>query len=216
MKLSFQNDVVSFSAETPEEQQICELLCAADGHVFQLHATSARGLAFSEIGPEDDARRKPLNIVHSIEPRFAPISNLAHTPFALEGLQFASVEGFWQGLKTADPRQRRAIAKLSGAEAKETGSGISQPHDFDYGGAKIVAGSPEHWALMRTACSAKFEQNGDARVALLATGERWLTHRVRRDSRTIPGAIMADIWMQIRARLQESVATGDSSGRRPD
>lgn len=208
MKLSFQNNVIGLSAETSAEQEICALLCAADSHVFQLHAASTKGIAFSEIGPEADARRAPLNIVRTIEPRFAPISNLALTPFALDGEPYASIEGFWQGLKTASPSQRRAFARLSGAEAKERGGDVSQPPAFDYGGASIAAGSPEHWALMRKACEAKFTQHGDARAALLATGERWLTHKVRRDSRTIPGVIMADIWMQIRARLRDEVQTG--------
>ncbi|MBL0022852.1 MAG: hypothetical protein IPP23_11665, partial [Sphingomonadales bacterium] len=80
MKISFRNNVIGLSAESPEERAICALLAAADGHVFQLHAATDRGIAFSEIGPEDDARRAPLNIVQSIAPRFAPISNLAHTP----------------------------------------------------------------------------------------------------------------------------------------
>ena len=56
---------------------------------------------------------------------------------------------------------------------------------------------------MRRACEAKFAQHEGARTALLNTGERWLTHRTRKDSRTIPGAIMADIWMRIRARLHD-------------
>ncbi len=205
MKLSFQNNVIGLSAETPAELEICAMLSAADGYVFQLHAASERGMAFSEIGPEEDARRAPLNIVRSIEPRFAPISNLAFTPFDLDGEHYASIEGFWQGLKTADPAQRQSLARLSGAEAKDRGGDINQPPTFDYGGASIVTGSPEHWALMRKACEAKFTQDCDARAALLATGERWLTHKVRRDSRTIPGVIMADIWMRIRDRLRDEL-----------
>ncbi len=55
---------------------------------------------------------------------------------------------------------------------------------------------------MARACRAKFAQHPGARAALLATGERPLTHRVRRDSLTIPGALMADIWMQLRKRLR--------------
>lgn len=109
MKLSFRNNVVGLSAETPEEEAICAQLCAADGHVFKLHATSERGMAFSTIGPEDEARRAPLNIVQSIAPRFAPISNLAHTPFVLDGLDYASIEGFWQGLKTDDPDRKSVV-----------------------------------------------------------------------------------------------------------
>lgn len=79
MKLSLRNNVIGLSAETSDEQEICELLTLADGYVFRLHASSARGMALSMIGPEEDARRAPLNIVQSIAPRFAPISNLAHT-----------------------------------------------------------------------------------------------------------------------------------------
>jgi predicted NAD-dependent protein-ADP-ribosyltransferase YbiA (DUF1768 family) len=206
MKLSFRNNVIGLSAETPEEQEICALLSATDGHIFQLHAATDRGMAFSEIGPEEEARRAPLNIVRTIEPRFAPISNLAHTPFVLDDLPYASIEGFWQGLKTAEPQQRQKFAKLSGAEAKAKGSEISQPPAVLYGGTTIHAGSPEHWVLMRKACEAKFTQNRAAREALLATGDRWLTHKVRRDSRTIPGAIMADIWMGLRAKLQDETA----------
>jgi predicted NAD-dependent protein-ADP-ribosyltransferase YbiA (DUF1768 family) len=206
MKISFRNNVIGLSAESPEERAICALLEAADCHVFQLHAATERGIAFSEIGPEEDARRAPLNIVQSIAPRFAPISNLAHTPFELGGQHYASIEGFWQGLKRLDPVERRCMAKLWGGEAKERGGSVVQPVEFTYEGVVVTAGSPEHWALMRAACQAKFTQHDEARTALLATGERWLTHKVRRDSRTIPGAIMADIWMRIRARLQDEEA----------
>ena len=203
MKLSFRNNVVGLSAETPEEEEVCNRLNAADGHVFQLHATSGRGIAFSTIGPEDDARRSPLNILQKMEPRFAPISNLAHTPFVFDGVNYASIEGFWQGMKVIEPEQRKAMATLFGGEAKGRGGAIRWPVTFPYGEEIIATGSPEHWALMRAACLAKFTQNGKAREALLATGERWLTHKVRKDSRTIPGVIMADIWMHIRARLRE-------------
>ncbi len=207
MKLTFQNEVIGLSAETPQEVEICALLAVADGHIFQLHASSGRGMAFSMIGPEDSARRASLNIVQSIAPRFAPISNLAHTPFEFEGQHYASIEGFWQGLKRAEPGQRRAMAKFWGREAKHIGGSVDQPLEFDWQGVTIAAGSPEHWALMRAACMAKFSQHDVARTALLATEERWLTHKVRRDSRTIPGAIMADIWMRIRARLQDEAAS---------
>ena len=43
----------------------------------------------------------------------------------------------------------------------------------------------------------------EAREALLSTKNRPLVHRMRRDSKTIPGVIMADIWMRIRADLRE-------------
>ena len=45
-------------------------------------------------------------------------------------------------------------------------------------------------------------------AVLLSTGERPLMHRTRRDSRTIPGVVMADIWMRIRDGLKVA-KTGD-------
>ncbi len=206
MKLSFRNDVLGLAAETEAEREICALLGAADLHVFQLHCTSDRGFAFTELGPPADALREPLNITHAVEARFRPISNLARTPFELDGQPYASIEGFWQGLKVPDLPGRRRLAKLSGPEAMEAGKSAGQPTDFAYGSETVLAGSPEHWQLMRMACEAKFNQNAEARAALLASGQRWLTHKVRRDSRTIPGAIMAQIWMDLRRKLQEGPA----------
>jgi hypothetical protein len=76
-----------------------------------------------------------------------------------------------------------------------------------YGGEDIVVGTWAHWRLMERACRAKFEQNAEARAALLATGERPLTHILPHDSKSIPGAIMADIWMRIRKSLQRQMAS---------
>lgn len=202
MKLSFQNNVLGLSAETEVEREICALLMAADRYIFQLHSASDRGFSLAELGPEDDALRAPLNITHAAPVQFQPISNLALTPFEIEGQHYASIEGFWQGLKFAEPVERRRVAKLSGPAAREAGKAAGQPVSFEVAGQSVVAGSPEHWQLMRQACAAKFAQHAGARSALLATGQRWLTHRVRRDSRTIPGAIMAQIWMDLRGKLR--------------
>jgi len=57
---------------------------------------------------------------------------------------------------------------------------------------------------MERACRVKFEHNADASAALLSTGDRPLTHIVRRDSKTIPGVIMAQIWMRIRKDLRRA------------
>ena len=201
MKLSFDNNVVGLSAETDEEREICALLSAADGHVFQLHCTSERGFGLTELGPHADACREPLNITRTVAPPFQAISNLAHTRFELDGEAYASVEGFWQGLKFADAAVRRRVAKLWGPEAKAAGDAAGQPASFEFDCETVGAGSPEHWGLMRRACDAKFTQNAEAAAALKATGQRWLTHKTRRDSRTIPGAIMAQIWMDLRSGL---------------
>jgi hypothetical protein len=67
---------------------------------------------------------------------------------------------------------------------------------------------------MRAACHAKFTQNDRARRALLSTGDRPLTHRMKRDSETIPGVVMADVWMRIRARLRGAREAKESPSER--
>ena len=47
-------------------------------------------------------------------------------------------------------------------------------------------------------------------TALVGTGDRPLMHKTRRDSRTIPGVVMADIWMRIRRTLAKG---GDEVGK---
>ena len=54
---------------------------------------------------------------------------------------------------------------------------------------------------MLRACWAKFTQSEPHRRALLATLPHRIEHRTKPDSRAIPGVVMADIWMRIRAAL---------------
>ncbi len=131
------------------------------------------------------------------------ISNLAETSFELDGRGYASVEGFWQGLKFPSAADRRRIAGLHGGAAKRAGEEAIPAEHFKYEGQKIVPGTHAHWKLMERACWAKFTQDEAAREALLATLPRPLTHVMRKDSTTIPGAIMAEIWTKIRKRLAE-------------
>jgi hypothetical protein len=72
---------------------------------------------------------------------------------------------------------------------------------FDYRGRIVRVGTADHWDLMKAACEAKFAQDVAARAALVATGSRPLTHRTRKDSRTIPGVVRAEIWMRTRRRI---------------
>ena len=102
-----------------------------------------------------------------------------------------------------------ALADMTKLEAIEFGhgqkarprKGTTERDSFTYDGETFARAGPAHRALMQEACRAKFAQNLEAREALLATGDRPLTHRPRRDSTTIPGALIADIWMRVRAAL---------------
>ena len=135
------------------------------------------------------------------DPAIRLISNFGHTPFELDGLQYASVEAFWQGLKFTDEARRREIAPLHGNQARQAGFDAPDSATLEYGGRTVRVGTSEHWHLMLLACRAKFTQHAEARRALLATTERPLAHKTRKDSRTIPGVVMADIWMRVRRSL---------------
>jgi predicted NAD-dependent protein-ADP-ribosyltransferase YbiA (DUF1768 family) len=176
-------------------------LGAHDGHVFKLRAIPG-GALFHGLGEEDEARRTPINITSRAPGLFRLISNFAHTPFVLDSLAYASVEAFWQGLKFPDKAKRCEIASLYGAAAKDAGFRAPASDVIAHNDTVIRVGTWDHWQLMRRACEAKFEQHADARAALVSTGGRPLVHQMRRDSRTIPGVIMAEIWMGCRARLR--------------
>lgn len=205
MRVMFKDGLIILCAETDDERQTLNIVAAKSAdHVFHLHAPTDKGLALHDLGSRADACGEPINIVSTMkDQQWAPISNLAKTPFTLNRRPFASIEGFWQGLKFSSEDDRARVAALHGQDAKGAAAGLPEAATIDYEGRLIPVGRSEHWALMHEACLAKFTQNKLARRALLATGRRPLQHRVRRDSLTIPGVIMADIWMQIRARLQE-------------
>jgi len=205
MHVQFKQGLIIVVAETDDDRAELSQFAAGHGdHVFHMRSQSDDGFALHDIGPREDACREPINVFSGMgDPRFEPIGNLAHTPFELNGRAYASVEGFWQGLKVDSDSDRSRIAALFGSEAKSAVKGAVERATIIYEGATIRVGRPEHWDLMRQACAAKFTQNERARNALLATGHRPLLHQVRRDSQTIPGVVMADIWMRIRASLRD-------------
>lgn len=172
------------------------------GRLFRFTNTGT-GLQFFDMGLEEIVCNKPINITSHTPAPLGLISNFARTPFHLDGLEYVSVEGFWQSLKFDGTEERIRAAGLSGSEAKRAATGVEQRDVFDYGGEQIRTGTWGHWQLMRRACMAKFEQNEDARSVLLSTGDRPLAHKVKHDSRTIPGIVMADIWMRVRRRLRD-------------
>lgn len=172
------------------------------GHAFHLEAFATQA-TLTDLGDAATLLGEPLNITSQSPPPLDLISNFAATPFHLDGADYASVEGFWQSLRHPEGEARRHVAALSGAAAKKAGVGPA-PERFAYRGRSLLWGTHDHWMLMRSACAAKFAQHTAARDALVGTGDRILEHRLRRDSRSIPGALMAQIWMDIRRRLRAS------------
>jgi predicted NAD-dependent protein-ADP-ribosyltransferase YbiA (DUF1768 family) len=183
-----------------EHSDLQSMLDAWTGHAFRAHR-SGGALVFRHLGEYDDVFRVPINVTsRHRDPAVRLISNFAETPFELDGTRYASVEGFWQSLR-APVDARAAVACLAGARAKEAGRAFAPPDVIAFRGRTIAWGSPESWDLMRVACRAKFTLCVAAGDALLSTAPRPLTHRTRNDSRSIPDAIMAGIWMQLRDEL---------------
>jgi predicted NAD-dependent protein-ADP-ribosyltransferase YbiA (DUF1768 family) len=173
------------------------------GQVFLLREKNGVASLYS-LGPEAQARREPLNITSRSPQPLRLVSNFADTPFELDERAYASIEGFWQGLKFPDEADRRRLAALYGSAAKDAGYYAPKADTLIYRDASVRIGTWDHWQLMKRACAAKFDQHDAARAALLSTGQRPLVHVTKPDSRTIPGVIMAQIWMQIRHRLQKA------------
>jgi predicted NAD-dependent protein-ADP-ribosyltransferase YbiA (DUF1768 family) len=203
MQVRFKSSRLILTAETASEfAELADWKARHAGFVFALSSDQGEGASLSALGPRAEACHEPIN-VHgdNPDPRISIIANFAPTPFMLDGVRYACVEAFWQSLRFP-LEMRPQIALMDGPTAKR--ASFEQPYGthVHYAGKAIPVGTHAHWTLMRRACLAKFEQNDNARMALLATGERPLEHRIRRDSTTIPGVIMADIWMALRARFR--------------
>jgi predicted NAD-dependent protein-ADP-ribosyltransferase YbiA (DUF1768 family) len=197
-----ENGHIILQAETTEEQaQLKTLLEEQNELIFQLRKTE-KGPSFFYLGPKETACNLSINVLFSREDKqIQLISNLGHAPFEMDGIEYASVEAFWQSLKF-EPEKREPLYSLFGKEAKKAGAREKYTKYVSYKEQKVRVGSSEHWALMQRACEHKFEQHTAAREALLATGIRPLYHKPRKDSVTIPGPIMAGIWMNIRSKLR--------------
>jgi predicted NAD-dependent protein-ADP-ribosyltransferase YbiA (DUF1768 family) len=208
MIVLLKDGLIVLTAETDEERaSLGELGTVADGHVFALYRQQDETIRLHSLGPREIACREPINVSSlSPDPAIRLISNFAHTPFELHGRQYASVEGFWQGLRWPNEARRREIATLHGGQARQAREGAPDQAVIEYHGQSLRFGTADHFDLMELACRAKFDQNEDARSALINTGERPLTHKMRRDSRSIPGVIMADIWMKIRRELLQQMS----------
>ena len=208
MKVVVKSDMLVLVPESPEETAaLGEWKAGREGYVLSLLHNAGQGATVRFLGPREDVCREPINVTsRHPDPQIQLIGNLAATPFELDGIGYGSVEGFWQSLKYDAPGERLRVAALSGHEAKQAGWAVEYGATVKYLGEEFAVGTWAHWQLMAKACAAKFEQCFEARSALIATGERPLVHKVRKDSRTIPGVVMADIWTRIRARYAKAAA----------
>src|SRR4051794_13892505 len=125
MKVLLRPDKLVLVPQSDEERAaLAAWKRALAGHVLHAHATAGEGAALFDLGPRPAACNEPLQVSSKVpDPAVRLISNFAHTPFVLDGRPYATVEGFWQGLKYDGEGERRRVALLWGKEAMLAGKG---------------------------------------------------------------------------------------------
>jgi len=145
---------------------------------------------------------KTINIAYTSDDwRGVALSNFSLSPFLLDGVLLASIEGFIQGIKFPEGHPARAQAFASIAwQAKEHGRGADKVFAY-WRGAEIPFGSADHHRLVERALRAKFAQSQGLCHVLRATEGLDITHQTGEGPEpaltSIPAAefcrIMADI-----------------------
>jgi len=172
-----------------------------------------------EILPQD---AKPGEVILSKRTPLGILSNLAPTPFEMDGKRYASIEGFWQMMKypdpadPADPRHRadlswphsrEEVSSLSGFEAKRAGEETQKNYEkldlqwISYQGQRMFHKDKDkggHYQLILKATRQKIAQNKEARELLIATGDLVLRPDHHQDKDAPPAYRYYDILMKIR------------------
>jgi len=167
--------------------------------------------SFCQSG-EKTMSTEPINIVSYAEGPEHLLSNFAHTPFELDGIRFESMEGLLQGLKEEDPEKQRRIFGKHGFQAKRAGTKARNHHVWTektvwLQGIPIEFPSHQYDEFIERAIRAKFEQNEDARAALVATGDRPLIHDTGKPESprtSLPSVRFLEILTRLRAELSST------------
>lgn len=116
--------------------------------------------------------------------RGAILSNLAPTPFSVNGHNFKSVESALQGIKFFNRSEREKIFQLDGLSALKAGRLITQsitegsePYVY-WDDNTIEYNSNEHRLLIAMFIAEKIRQNIKVQEALLATDGTFIYHNV--------------------------------------
>lgn len=152
-----------------------------------------------------------INIVSTAEGAVALLSNFAHTPFTLDGVPCASVEGFIQGLKCESPEKQLRICARHGYEAKRAGTRkrnqkVRRLQTVWWRGEPIEFRSEAYYQLVLRAIRQKFASNEAASAALSGTGSAQLVHETGKPEKpgtSLPAQRFVEMLTEIRLELQE-------------
>lgn len=132
------------------------------------------------------------------------LSNFVLSPFVFEGVLFASIEGFIQGIKfaEADPRRERAFL-LSAWDAKRLGEEADRSAVY-WQGASLAYGSTAHHQLIEAAIRTRIEQSPGLQQALLSTVGSTLIHDTghpESPTTSLPAVVFCRIFEDLRQDL---------------
>lgn len=155
---------------------------------------------------------KPLNIWSRSDEEIGRLmSNFAHTPFTLYGVEYASIEAFYATLLIPQSEAKRErVRRMWGVRAKHE-IPKSKPGWIEHQGAKFAIGSEQHHALVKEAIRAKLAAHPEIAQAFVATRPRPLVHETGYPDP--PGAEFPHfVLCRILTELREEFATA-STGR---
>lgn len=177
-----------------------------------------------EILPQD---AKPGEVILSKRTELGVFSNLALSPFELDGIKYNSIEGLWQGMKYPDPdlkddprmtiigwpHKRSEVYALSGWDSKNAGTAankINKKNNIDWISYKdrkfayrdMGEDSAFHLALITRATRAKIEQNAKIKALLLKTKGLKLMPDHKQNDKDPDSYRYFDILMKIRDNLE--------------
>lgn len=130
------------------------------------------------------------------------LSNFAHTPFSLDGAEYASVEAFYACLLLAPHRHER-VRRLYGVRARHEIPKV-KPRLFEYCGETIASGSSQHIALVERAIRAKLEAHAEIAAAFVATRPRPIVHETGHEDppdAEFPKAVFCRLLTELRESL---------------
>jgi len=157
---------------------------------------------------------KTINVAFTSDDwRGVALSNFSLSPFELDGVTLASVEGFIQGIKfpAGDPARLRAFESFAW-EAKQCGQGADKRLVF-WSGTEIEFGSDAHHRLVERAIRARFAQNAGLCHVLRSTRGLEIVHQTGEGPESGRTSLPAALFCCILTNIRDASAETDLAER---
>lgn len=101
-------------------------------------------------------------MITEFDGKYAFLSNFFHSPFSYDGIEYPTVEHFFQAMKTLDQEERKKIAAAnSPGKAKQMGRHVKLREDWE----------EIKYTIMRVGIERKFDVHPELASKLIATGD---------------------------------------------